>query len=128
MRKYSWLALALLIPACGGGGGGESGQAADTASDTKAEAPAETGETVIALADGPVESATRPVACGCSIEEVGVCGNYVQIDGKFVEIANWEAMGLGGMEWCGQDGVHADTAGEVKDGKFYATTVAVHSH
>jgi hypothetical protein len=128
MRKYSWLVLALMLAACGGGDSEQARTPDDTEeAATTTEAPA-SGETVVAVADGPVARATRAVACGCSIEEVGACGNYVEIGDRFVEIANWEEVGLGAMEWCGQEGVHAETAGEVKDGKFYATTVAVHSH
>jgi hypothetical protein len=78
-----------------------------------------------AVADQAVELAVRNVTCGCSLEEVGHCGNYVEIGSKYLEIANGADMGLGGMEWCGKSGVQAETAGEIKDGKFVATTVAV---
>jgi hypothetical protein len=63
------------------------------------------------------------VSCGCALEEVGHCGDYMQIDNKYVEIANGEEHGLGKMEWCKKSGVQVDSAGEVKSGKFVAATL-----
>jgi hypothetical protein len=78
-----------------------------------------------AVADATVELAVRNVTCGCTLEEVGHCGNYVEIGSNYLEIANGADLGLGDMEWCGKSGVQAETAGEIKDGKFVATTLAV---
>ena len=78
-----------------------------------------------AVADMAVELATRNASCGCALEEVGHCGNYVQIDSKYVALANSEDLGLGGMEWCGKENVQVETAGEIKDGKFVAASIVV---
>jgi len=77
------------------------------------------------LPDGAVALATRAVTCGCAVEEIGHCGNYVKIDSRYVGIANNTDLGLGGMEWCGKSDVTAETAGEIKDGKFVVTTLNV---
>jgi hypothetical protein len=44
-----------------------------------------------------------------------------------VKIANSKELGLGGMEWCGKDGVTAESSGEIRDGKFFATRLIAHS-
>ena len=48
------------------------------------------------------EATSRTVAmgehiaqCGCTIDGINQCGNYVMLDGTYVEIANWEALELG---------------------------------
>ena len=56
-----------------------------------------------------------------------MCGNYIEIEGAFVKIANSKELGLGGMEWCGKKGVTAESSGELRDGKFFATTLIAHS-
>ena len=59
--------------------------------------------------------------CGHVLEDVGHCGNYVSIDGKWVEIL-WPAFGK--MEWCskGKAGAKIEITGEMKDGKFVASS------
>ena len=65
-----------------------------------AEEPAtpgqESGAPAVALAEGE-----REVRCGCKIDSVGHCGNYVAEGGEWLEISNDEELGLGHMEWCG---------------------------
>ncbi len=58
----------------------------------------ETGE----QAEGPVplESATRELRCGCHIEGIGTCGNYVADGDDWLEISNPGDHNLGKMEWC----------------------------
>lgn len=64
-----------------------------------------------------VPAAVREVRCGCKIDGIGKCGNYVSVDGKWLEITNREERGLGVMEWCSADTkVEAEVAGEL-DGK-----------
>jgi hypothetical protein len=121
MKRYSWLLAVLLIAGCGGSGDSGTAKKADEAAGEQVSQAEPAAPVAVAVAE-------RNVACGCSIEGVGHCGNYVEIDGEYVELANWEALGLGPMEWCGQKGVHAKTAGELKDGKFFATVLAVHNH
>lgn len=47
-----------------------------------------------------VEEAAREVRCGCKIDSVGHCGNFVAVDGDWVEISNPSDFNLGNMEWC----------------------------
>ena len=74
------------------------------------------------VSDGGAElaSAVYPVHCGCLLESVGHCGNYVEIDGEFLEIQG--DVGLGRMEWCGRTGVHATLAGKVEGETFLASS------
>lgn len=60
------------------------------------------------------------VACGCSIPEVGHCGEYAKIDGTFVEITG---HGLGSMPFCGKSGLRAKIDGQVEGGKLKAKSV-----
>jgi hypothetical protein len=77
--------------------------------------------------DEPVEDpAVAPVlqvhdlACGCALEDVGLCGNYIQIEGRFVELVG--TTGLGSMPFCGKEGLKGEVTGELRDGKFEATS------
>lgn len=63
------------------------------------------------------------VACGCALEEYGSCGNYIEVEGKFVPVGG--DLGLGVMEWCGQSGLKAEATGEMQDGTFVATAITV---
>jgi hypothetical protein len=78
-----------------------------------------------ATADQEVAMAMHTVKCGCAVSSVGKCGNYIEIDGAFVEIANGADLGLGKMEWCGQDAQTAEAAGAVTDGSFVASAFTV---
>jgi hypothetical protein len=75
------------------------------------------------VSDRTVLVAEHTVKCGCVIDEVGHCGNYISIDGAFLPIANGKDMGLGNMEWCGQGAVSIQAAGSVQDGAFIATAL-----
>jgi len=59
--------------------------------------------------------------CGHVLEDVGHCGNYVKIDGKYVVL---EYPSLGVMEYCkaGKKGAKVEITGEMKNGKFVAST------
>ena len=117
MKTLCCLLVCLLALAC-------SSETQESNTETAADhTQAAVGET--ATADANIELAVRTVTCGCTLEEIGHCGNYVEIGSKYIEIANGAELGLGGMEWCGKSGVQAETAGEIKDGKFVATTLAV---
>ena len=82
--------------------------------------PAEVNEAQSAPAVMAVEVAlVYDVECGCTIEAIGHCGNYLKHDDKFLEITG---VGLGPMEFCEKEGLKAKIAGEVVDGKFAATS------
>jgi hypothetical protein len=112
MKKLFCLLSCLFVMACGSGG-----------QDSKTEATADDTHAQAAVQDMAVELATRNVSCGCVLEEIGHCGNYIEIESRYVAIANGEQLGLGGMEWCGKQGVQAESAGEIKNGKFVAATL-----
>jgi hypothetical protein len=77
--------------------------------------PAETTETTETTAT------LHRVECGCALESVGHCGNYVEVDGEFVEIAG--DLGLGKMEWCSKTGLSANVEGKMVGDKFVATSL-----
>ena len=78
--------------------------------------------------DAPVTDvalASYTVECGCRIDDVGRCGNYIEIDDQFVEIGNGSDLGLGVMEWCGKGEQTCDAEGTLADGKFVAKSFEV---
>ena len=122
MKHLLCLMACLLVVACS-----SENQEAETAESTKQTTDAT--EQVASLDDMAVALKVRNVSCGCKVDGIGTCGNYVEIESHYVEIANREDLGLEEMEWCKLSHVTANVAGEVKDGKFVGTTLAVqHKH
>jgi len=105
MKRLLLLCLALPLAAC----------------TAEVEADGNALDTSAAPADMAVASGTHNVRCGCSIEGIGRCGNYIEVENQFVEIANGTDLGLGVMEWCSSGPAEAVAAGEIKDGKFIAS-------
>lgn len=66
-------------------------------------------------------SLTTHVQCGCTIDGIGSCGNYIEVDSKYIPIGNAKEMELGHMEWCKQGPVAVEAMGSVVDGKYMAT-------
>ena len=62
----------------------------------KAAAPAVDGDAPAAAA---ADMAVYDVKCGCSIDSVGHCGNFIMIDGDYIPMLHPD---LGKMEWCRQ--------------------------
>ena len=62
---------------------------------------------------------THTVRCGCAIEEIRHCGNYVFVEGEPLELTG--DIGLGKMEFCGQGDLQAKVEGTVVDGAVVAT-------
>ena len=90
MKHIALSAALLLLAACGGdsaANGAADGDGTPTTGTPKAQTVA-------------VESAVREVRCGCKIEGIGKCGNYVAVDGEWLEIGNPKDHDLGVMEWC----------------------------
>ena len=58
------------------------------------------------------------VICGCALEEVGECGEYIKIGEDWIAISG--DLGLGKMPFCKKDGLRAHVHGEIRDGKFVA--------
>jgi len=105
MKKLLLLPLCLLPLAC-----------------TTKEAPA-TAKPASTAAPAAAQAITgvHEVVCGCALEEIGKCGNYCDVDGKWVQFA--PGAGLGVMEWCGQGEKKAEVTGQLVDGKVVATVV-----
>lgn len=92
----------------------------NAATPAKAEVSAPPAEPI---ADGLVAEAVHDVKCGCKIPAVKKCGEWVMVNGSFVELTN---HGLeGAMPFCGKTDLKATVAGEMKDGKLVATKVEV---
>ncbi|MBX3462329.1 MAG: hypothetical protein KF830_04105 [Planctomycetes bacterium] len=85
--------------------------AACTGEKTTTYVPPPTGTTATAQ--------TLDAKCGCAIEGVGKCGNYVLVDGKYVPLVN---PTLGKMEFCaqGKAGAKIEASGAMQDGQFVA--------
>jgi len=79
--------LSLPLVSCSGGGEAEGGGQGESETAPKATPVA-------------IESGTHEVRCGCKIEGIGKCGNYVAVGEEWVEISNREELGLDVMEWC----------------------------
>ena len=110
MKHLLYLTLAFSLVAC----------------TSKVEVEAKQADTpTTTIADMVVAPGSHTVQCGCSIDGIGTCGNYIEIDSKFVKISNSDAFGLDAMEWCGQGPTTAEASGAIKDGKFVATSFAV---
>lgn len=95
---------------------------AEPKTDSGAEEAAPSGETAAAASppDQPV-SGTHAVTCGCSLEHVGHCSEWVEVEGTFVELQLPESADLGKMPFCGKHDLKATVEGELKDGKVIAT-------
>lgn len=96
---------------------------ADKPADPKPSEPNPAKSEAPAVADRVVAEATQfDAKCGCSIEGVGHCGNFVKIDGRYVPILH---ASLGRMEWCAKKdaGAKIEASGEIKDGKFVAKQI-----
>lgn len=83
-------------------------------------APSAPAPAAAAAAPQKLSAQVVPVMCGCTLTEVGHCGDWAEVDGKHVEIVG--DLGLGDMPFCGKQGLTAAITGEVEaDGKLHAT-------
>ncbi|MDP6410542.1 MAG: hypothetical protein QGI46_14295 [Planctomycetota bacterium] len=94
----------------------------------RSPAPEETGDDPQAPAADATSGATASVSehtvqCGCSIASVGHCGNYIEVAGEYLPIANGDEFGLGGMQWCGQGPVTVQASGEAAEGEFRLSSI-----
>ena len=83
--------------------------------EAKAEAAAEAEATPTA-ADG---EHVHGVACNCQFGQA--CGNMIEVEGQYVPLEG--DLGLGKMAFCGKKDLRAEVEGEMKDGKFVATSL-----
>lgn len=69
---------------------------------------------------GTMAASVYDVVCGCAIDSIGKCGEYIVVDGKHLVLTG--DLGLGDMPFCKKDGLKAKVEGKVEDGKFVATS------
>jgi hypothetical protein len=91
----------------------------------KKEVQNSNGQTASTTAPSGVQAIHIPesvhgVKCGCAIDGIGKCGEYVDIDGKYLPIDG--DLGLGSMPFCHKEGLKAKVEGDVKEGKFHFKT------
>ena len=88
------------------------------------EEPTDAGQGGGTEADAGVELAAGEahVQCGCTIEGVGTCGEYIDVDGSMIALEFPAGMEMGSMPFCGQDGLVAKVEGAVEDGTYVATS------
>lgn len=70
-------------------------------------------------------SGTHSVTCGCTLEQVGHCSEYIEVDGQYVELQLPESAELGKMPFCGKENLKAVVEGALKDGKVIANTLLI---
>ena len=74
-------------------------------------------------ATAPTAQATvHALKCGCAIESIGECGNYIEVDGQYAELK--APIDLGPMAFCHKDGLRARVDGRLENGVFVATSFA----
>lgn len=102
LRSASFLAAILLFPvACADAGAGKESAGATAPS---------------------AQAAVHGLRCGCAIESVGKCGNFIEVEGQYLPLK--APIDLGPMAFCEQDGLKARADGRVENGAFVATTFA----
>ena len=112
MKTLLWIPLLLLPAACA------SKDNPQPAENTPQEQADETPRK-----SGPIEGQFA-VQCGCEIDGIDACGNYVHVDGHAYEILG--DLGLGEMEWCStKGGAQAQVKGVLKGDKFYGESLTV---
>ena len=110
--KLTPIVLSLVLPlfvACSGEGHDHPHPHDDGTPEVTAPAP---------TADAQVHA----VECGCTVEGVGKCSEYIQVDGEMVPLKL--PVDMGSMPFCGKSGLHARCDGEMVDGVFVASTFA----
>ncbi|MBI4881210.1 MAG: hypothetical protein HY812_16365 [Planctomycetes bacterium] len=111
--------LALFAAGCGDSTPPAKPAPADQAAPAEEPAAQPQLETVLDAAAGEVHE----VICGCALEEVGHCGEYIKVGDQYLELAG--DLGLGPMPFCQKDGLKARVTGEVKDGKYHVASFAL---
>ena len=114
----------IVLAGCGGGDAYDSEPAAAEAPAAEAQA----AQPAVATNEGEGDSHgehAHNVKCGCAIEGVGECGNYVEVEGQYVELVLPTDLDLGKMPFCGKDELTAQVTGEMQDDKFVATAFSV---
>lgn len=101
----------LVLPLALAAGCGEKDQAKSAGQDPGGDLP---GMEV-------VSATTHDVICGCALEEVGKCGEYIKVEDAFLPIKG--DLGLGPMPFCGKEDLKAEVTGEVEGGEYVASSL-----
>ncbi|MGE0708471.1 MAG: hypothetical protein AB7N76_19355 [Planctomycetota bacterium] len=101
-------------------------EAAKSPAPAKTEAAkTEAAKTEAAETGAPAAASTKTytVKCGCAIKEVGHCGEYAEVDGKWLHIRG--DLGLGDMPFCGKGALKAEITGAVQGDELAATKLTL---
>jgi hypothetical protein len=110
----------------------ETAQPASPTADTPTEAPNDTSQPAAEASEAPAEASSEATAgqakdydvvCGCTLPDVGHCGEYAKVGDAFLEITG--DLGLGSMPFCGKKNLKAKITGEVQEGKLAATALEI---
>jgi hypothetical protein len=119
LSALAFTIAALGLSACSKSDTAPTGPTAAAPAPTPPAGPASAPAADEVLAAAPAgEAHVHGVACGCSQGQK--CSNMIEVDGKYVPLEG--ELGLGEMEFCGKQGLKAEAQGELKDGKFVATS------
>ncbi|GEM_PF-1328397 len=110
--QLAYLLFSLLF-ACGG-----KVREADQPKQTKQAVGMTTGDKTGNVLHVP--ESVHKVKCGCAIKGIGKCGEFIEIDGRYIPILG--DLNLGPMPFCHKTGLKAKVKGNVKDGKFVFET------
>ncbi|MEO0651502.1 MAG: hypothetical protein AAFZ65_12575 [Planctomycetota bacterium] len=109
--RYRLSLLALLpLAACG-----------TEATDSGSQAPPAAPQTLADVVPS-AQATEHAVVCGCALEEVGHCSEWIDVEGEWVELEL--PIDMGSMPFCRKDGLVAKVDGEVQGETFVATTFA----
>ena len=84
-----------------------------------------TGEQLKANAQKKSIEGSHSVTCGCTLEHVGHCSEYVEVEGQYLQLVLPETTDLGKMPFCGKDNLKVSLKGELIDGKVIASQVEI---
>ena len=123
MRNYITTAVCLLpLLACTTESTSAPTTETETGTETETTTETETGAAA-GSASGPMASAERAVICGCQIETVHRCSEWVDVDGEWVALEL--PTDMGSMPFCGKEGLRANVEGEIVEGTYVASSFAL---
>ncbi len=129
MFKALILPLALILPVLSCGASEEAGAVAPTTAVDSTPSMEESTDTDAPKAQTvAVKSAVRELRCGCKIDSIGHCGNYVAEGDEWLEISNPGDHSLSNMEWCGvpaNQKVQGTVAGERTGDQIKVATLEI---
>jgi len=86
--------------------------------DAAATAAPPAKDAATATATAAAGAHVHDLACACTLGKA--CANMIKVDGNFVPLAGETGVGPGAF--CGAEGLQAEVPGELKEGKYIATS------